>query len=131
MLQSMVLEGNSEHACYTTGDWQIGQLSALEYAHKARRWAKALKLISPQVQLVSCGKEGNDEVSIPLLPLTRVAIVLPLPNQGDRSGIGLFYVNWWTLSTFIQYISIASRRYTSLSIFLIQYVDSRKSLHLY
>ena len=47
------------------GPWQIGQLSAIEYAQKARRWAKAIKLIDPNIKLVSCGKEGNDEVSYP------------------------------------------------------------------
>lgn len=40
------------------GDWQIGQLSAEAYVEKARQWAKALRVLDPEIQLVSCGNNG-------------------------------------------------------------------------
>lgn len=40
------------------GPWQVGNLSAEEYAEKARQWAHALKLVDPSIKLVSCGETG-------------------------------------------------------------------------
>lgn len=40
------------------GPWQVGNLSATEYAAMARRWAHALKLVDPSITLVSCGETG-------------------------------------------------------------------------
>jgi alpha-N-arabinofuranosidase len=40
------------------GDWQIGSLSAEEYVANAVRWAKALRRLDPNVELVSCGLNG-------------------------------------------------------------------------
>jgi alpha-N-arabinofuranosidase len=43
------------------GDWQVGALSAEEYVREATRWARALKMLDPAIQLVSCGKTGWNE----------------------------------------------------------------------
>jgi alpha-N-arabinofuranosidase len=43
------------------GDWQVGQMSADEYAREAARWAKAIRRLDPGVKLVSCGLNGWDE----------------------------------------------------------------------
>ncbi len=43
------------------GDWQVGQMSAEEYVREASRWAKAIRRLSPDVKLVSCGLNGWDE----------------------------------------------------------------------
>lgn len=41
------------------GPWQIAQtVSPHEYAEKALQWAKALKLLDPDIKLILCGKEG-------------------------------------------------------------------------
>jgi len=40
------------------GDWQVGQLSAPEYAAQAVRWARAIRRIAPEARLVSCGWDG-------------------------------------------------------------------------
>ena len=40
------------------GDFQIGHLTAEEYASKAKRWALALKRVDPSIQLVACGQSG-------------------------------------------------------------------------
>ncbi|KAJ8454439.1 hypothetical protein ONZ45_g19305 [Pleurotus djamor] len=37
------------------GPWQVGQMEADEYAKKAFQWAKALRLLDPKIQLISCG----------------------------------------------------------------------------
>jgi alpha-L-arabinofuranosidase len=43
------------------GDWQVGALSAEEYVREATRWARAIKMLDPRAQLVSCGMNGwND-----------------------------------------------------------------------
>ena len=43
------------------GDWQVGALSAEEYVRDATRWARAIKMLDPDAQLVSCGMNGwND-----------------------------------------------------------------------
>jgi alpha-N-arabinofuranosidase len=43
------------------GDWQVGAMSAEEYVREATRWARALKLLDRDIQLVSCGKTGWNE----------------------------------------------------------------------
>lgn len=43
------------------GDWQVGAMSAAEYVAEAARWARALKMLDPAIQLVSCGKSGWNE----------------------------------------------------------------------
>ncbi|OCF54383.1 alpha-N-arabinofuranosidase [Kwoniella mangroviensis CBS 10435] len=55
------------------GPWQVGNMLPSDYARKARRWAHALKLVDPTIQLVSCGETGasewDREVIQALLPL--------------------------------------------------------------
>ncbi|WVQ82791.1 hypothetical protein IAT38_004923 [Cryptococcus sp. DSM 104549] len=43
------------------GPWQVGNLSATDYAKKAKRWAHGLKLVDPSVKLVSCGETGSSD----------------------------------------------------------------------
>lgn len=40
------------------GAWQIGQMTQELYAVQATQWAKALKLLDPEITLILCGKEG-------------------------------------------------------------------------
>jgi len=37
------------------GPWQVGNLSATDYAKKAKMWAHGLKLVDPTIKLISCG----------------------------------------------------------------------------
>ena len=43
------------------GVWQIGALSAEDYAKKAIQFAKVMKWTDPAIQLVSCGEKGWDD----------------------------------------------------------------------
>lgn len=43
------------------GSWQIGALSAEDYAKKAIQFAKVMKWTDPSIQLVSCGENGWSE----------------------------------------------------------------------
>ncbi|KAJ7473915.1 glycoside hydrolase family 51 protein [Mycena galericulata] len=40
------------------GPWQVGQMNAVDYSKQAYQWAKALRLLDPKIQLVSCGETG-------------------------------------------------------------------------
>jgi alpha-N-arabinofuranosidase len=40
------------------GRWQVGALSADEYIAEATRWAAAIRMIDPDVELVVCGETG-------------------------------------------------------------------------
>jgi alpha-N-arabinofuranosidase len=40
------------------GEWQVGALTAEEYAREATRWARAIRRLDPEAKLVSCGWEG-------------------------------------------------------------------------
>ncbi|KAF9031874.1 glycoside hydrolase family 51 protein [Hymenopellis radicata] len=40
------------------GPWQVGQMESQDYAKKAYQWAKALKLLDPTIELISCGETG-------------------------------------------------------------------------
>lgn len=41
------------------GPWQVGQMTAADYAKKAAQWAKALRLLDPTIVLVLCGQDGT------------------------------------------------------------------------
>ncbi|KAF5391083.1 hypothetical protein D9757_003131 [Collybiopsis confluens] len=43
------------------GPWQVGQMESQDYAKKAFQWAKALKLLDPKIQLISCGETGYSD----------------------------------------------------------------------
>jgi len=43
------------------GDWQVGAFSAEEYVREATRWARAIKMLDPDVKLISCGMNGWNE----------------------------------------------------------------------
>ena len=43
------------------GQWQVGALSAEEYVAEATRWARAIRMLDPDVKLVSCGMNGWNE----------------------------------------------------------------------
>ncbi|KIY73958.1 glycoside hydrolase family 51 protein [Cylindrobasidium torrendii FP15055 ss-10] len=40
------------------GPWQVGQMESHDYAKKAYQWAKALRLLDPKIELISCGETG-------------------------------------------------------------------------
>ncbi|KAE9394577.1 glycoside hydrolase family 51 protein [Gymnopus androsaceus JB14] len=40
------------------GPWQVGQMESQDYAKKAFQWAKAMKLLDPKIELISCGETG-------------------------------------------------------------------------
>ncbi|KAI0479193.1 glycoside hydrolase family 51 protein [Xylariaceae sp. FL0804] len=42
------------------GPWQVEQLTREDYAKKARQWAKALRLLDPDLVLVLCGCDGQN-----------------------------------------------------------------------
>jgi len=41
------------------GPWQVGQMTAEDYAKQAAQWAKALKLLDPSLCLILCGETGH------------------------------------------------------------------------
>ncbi|KAL1660115.1 glycoside hydrolase family 51 protein [Schizophyllum commune] len=40
------------------GPWQVGQMEAQDYAKKAYQWAKALRLLDPNIKIIACGETG-------------------------------------------------------------------------
>ncbi|KAF9262484.1 glycoside hydrolase family 51 protein [Marasmius fiardii PR-910] len=72
------------------GPWQVGQMTAEDYAKKAFQWAKALKLLDPSIKLVSCGETGYaDWDRVVLKKLAPVvdfhSIHIYTVSQGDHS----------------------------------------------
>lgn len=47
------------------GPWQIGQLSAEDYAKKAKEAAKIMKWVDPEIELVACGSSSPDLATFP------------------------------------------------------------------
>lgn len=47
------------------GPWQTGQLSAQDYAKKARETAKILKWVDPSIELVACGSSSAEMPTFP------------------------------------------------------------------
>ena len=47
------------------GDWQMGHKTAKEYGRLAQETAKAMKLIDPSIELVSCGSSALDMPTFP------------------------------------------------------------------
>lgn len=47
------------------GPWQIGHKTMEEYGHLAAETAKAMKLVDPSIELVSCGSSSKDMPTFP------------------------------------------------------------------
>lgn len=47
------------------GPWQIGQKTAVEYGRLAAETAKVLKLVDPDIELVSCGSSSGEMPTFP------------------------------------------------------------------
>ncbi len=47
------------------GEWQIGRLSAEDYAKKALETAKIIKWVDPEVELVACGSSSKEMTTFP------------------------------------------------------------------
>ncbi|PRO67256.1 alpha-N-arabinofuranosidase [Alkalicoccus urumqiensis] len=47
------------------GPWQVGQKTPEEYGRLAKETAKALKLVDPTIELVSCGSSGSGMPTFP------------------------------------------------------------------
>ena len=47
------------------GEWQIGHKTAHEYGRLAQETAKAMKLVDPDIKLVSCGSSKSDMETYP------------------------------------------------------------------
>ncbi len=47
------------------GPWQIGMKTAYEYGRLAAETAKAMKLVDPSIELVSCGSSGSGMATFP------------------------------------------------------------------
>ena len=47
------------------GPWQICQLSAEDYAKKAKEAAKIMKWVDPDIELVACGSSSSEMVTFP------------------------------------------------------------------
>jgi alpha-N-arabinofuranosidase len=47
------------------GPWQVGHKTAAEYGHLAAETAKAMKIMDPSIELVSCGSSGVDMPTFP------------------------------------------------------------------
>jgi len=43
------------------GEWQVAQSTKEDYAKKEYQWAKALKLLDPNINLIPCGELGYVE----------------------------------------------------------------------
>ncbi|KAL0579513.1 hypothetical protein V5O48_002506 [Marasmius crinis-equi] len=72
------------------GPWQVGQMTAEDYAKKAYQWAKALKLLDPSIKLISCGETGHadwDRVALKALaPVVDFhSIHIYTVSQGEHS----------------------------------------------
>lgn len=77
------------------GPWQVGNLSASEYAAMARRWAHGLKLVDPSIKLVSCGETGWSDwdrevlqAVTPFVDLHSIHWYSMLGHQGQGIGTG-------------------------------------------
>nr|GAT43897.1 glycoside hydrolase family 51 protein [Mycena chlorophos] len=70
------------------GPWQIGQMSAEDYAKTAFQWAKALRLLDPSIKLVSCGNNGvTDWDRVVLRTLAPVVDYHSLHRYTGRKGV--------------------------------------------
>ncbi|THU88547.1 glycoside hydrolase family 51 protein [Dendrothele bispora CBS 962.96] len=72
------------------GPWQVGQMESQDYAKEAYQWAKALRLLDPSIQIVSCGETGYadwDRVTLKkLVPVVDYhSIHIYTVSEGDHS----------------------------------------------
>ena len=72
------------------GEWQIGQKTATEYGRLAAETAKAMLLIDPSVELVSC---GSSFVNMPTFPEWEATTLEHTYNYVDYVSLHQYYGN--------------------------------------
>jgi alpha-N-arabinofuranosidase len=70
--------------CY--GEWQVAQSTKEDYAKKAYQWAKALKLLDPNINLILCGELGYVECTPSFSSSPSPPPVLSQLNAQSRSA---------------------------------------------
>ncbi len=93
----------SSGALQVYGAWQVGNLSATDYTKKAKKWAHALQLVDPTIQLVSCG----EQVGLPHKPLE--SFLTGRDRRATRTGIGRSCRGWSERSTTTRFTSSKAR----------------------
>lgn len=72
------------------GDWQVGKKTALEYGRLAAETGKAMKLIDPSIELVSC---GSSFVEMPTFPEWEVVTLEHTYDAADYISLHQYYGN--------------------------------------
>ncbi len=73
------------------GDWQIGHKTAKEYGMLACETAKAMKLVSPEIELVVCGSSNS---MMPSFPEWDAQVLEHAYDYIDYISLHTYYGNW-------------------------------------
>ena len=80
------------------GPWQTGQMSADDYAKKARETAKILRCVDPEVELIAC---GNSSSMMDTFPTWDRVVLEELYDYVDYISCHQYYENEGTESDFL------------------------------
>ncbi|OQO08375.1 putative alpha-L-arabinofuranosidase C [Cryoendolithus antarcticus] len=81
------------------GPWQVEQMTKEAYASKAYRWAKALKLLDPTIQLILCGQDGTSSWDFHALSTCLRPDVHALGGSATSSLIDMHSIHMYTASS--------------------------------
>jgi len=73
------------------GPWQIGHKTPMEYGRLARETGKAMKLVDPSIELVTC---GSSKYIMPTFPQWEVETLEHTYDIADYISMHNYYGNW-------------------------------------
>jgi len=73
------------------GPWQVGQMTPTEYGRIAKETAKAMKLVDPSIELVSCGSSNS---SMPTFPEWESITLDHTYDEVDYVSLHQYYTNY-------------------------------------
>lgn len=71
------------------GGWQMGFLSAEQYAQKAVEFGKAMKWVDPEIELIACGYELNSDWNYTVVQKTK-RLISAISAHHYSAGWGIF-----------------------------------------
>ncbi|MFD2706051.1 arabinosylfuranosidase ArfA [Salibacterium lacus] len=105
------------------GPWQLGGKTAEEYGRLAYETAKAMKLVDPEIELVSCGSSSSD---MPTFPQWEATTLEHTYEYADYVSLHQYYTNYENDTANFLAQSLEMDRFISTVVSTCDYIKAKK-----